>query len=725
MQKSNPCGNNDLEIQNNKMRFKAFFITIIVILMGMQSRVAAQIDRQAAEAYISDIGEYEKASILILREKKYDEGIEAITSLINQTESCDTFSLPMLASYYRLRAQAQLHKGKYQDAANDCQHALTLLEKAGEEGREELPSTWNLQAVANYYLGRKTEVIRAADNYVASALAYYGDLHSETIDAYGIRSNYEGIYGMNKAALDDRRQILDIIRHNVVRNFTYLTASERTAYWDKYRSNTTLMFTFGHKMEEHQSTFTDALFDQQLLAKGLLLTAESTLQRVIDSDENLKASYSKIRTLRLKASDPKASPSVAQQATLEADRLERLLGSSANTLYQFMDFLKVSAADVKAKLNHNDVAVEFVDYRVGKDSTMYAALIMSPQWEHVLFLPLIEQRELSSSSDNLTSRIWTPILDTVGSNVENIFFSPTGLLYQLPIESHPLPDGRSMGEAYRLHRMSSTRWLVVGQDSTVGNNALVYGGLTYDATIEEMKEEAERSSQSRIKGKQRNGSRGAGDLIGLDYLPATKMEAEIITQTINEARKKNLHADILLGSSGTETSFKQLSGQKKQLVHIATHGFFNDNRTAETDILSQCGLYFAGADNKIQGELIPEGIDDGVLTAEEISSLDLRGLDLITLSACQTGQGNITSDGVFGLQRSFKKAGANSIMMSLWKVDDEATCLLMTEFYKNWISFGKSKIDALEIAKRSVRFHKEKGWDDPKYWAAFILLDAL
>ena len=459
--------------------------------------------------------------------------------------------------------------------------------------------------------------------------------------------------------------------------------------------------------------------------REMLLTAESTLQRVIDSDENLKASYSKIRTLRLKASDPKASPSVAQQATLEADRLERLLGSSANTLYQFMDFLKVSAADVKAKLNHNDVAVEFVDYRVGKDSTMYAALIMSPQWEHVLFLPLIEQRELSSSSDNLTSRIWTPILDTVGSNVENIFFSPTGLLYQLPIESHPLPDGRSLGEAYRLHRMSSTRWLVVGQDSTVGNNALVYGGLTYDATIEEMKEEAERSSQSRIKGKQRNGSRGAGDLIGLDYLPATKMEAEIITQTINEARKKNLHADILLGSSGTETSFKQLSGQKKQLVHIATHGFFNDKRTAETDILSQCGLYFAGADNKIQGELIPEGIDDGVLTAEEISSLDLRGLDLITLSACQTGQGNITSDGVFGLQRSFKKAGANSIMMSLWKVDDEATCLLMTEFYKNWISFGKSKIDALEIAKRSVRFHKEKGWDDPKYWAAFILLDAL
>ena len=95
------------------------------------------------------------------------------------------------------------------------------------------------------------------------------------------------------------------------------------------------------------------------------------------------------------------------------------------------------------------------------------------------------------------------------------------------------------------------------------------------------------------------------------------------------------------------------------------------------------------------------------------------------MSACQTAQGHITGDGVFGLQRGFKKAGANSILMSLWKVDDKATCLLMTEFYKNWIEEGKTKHEALELAKQTVRSHKDKGWDDPKYWAAFILLDAI
>ena len=122
------------------------------------------------------------------------------------------------------------------------------------------------------------------------------------------------------------------------------------------------------------------------------------------------------------------------------------------------------------------------------------------------------------------------------------------------------------------------------------------------------------------------------------------------------------------------------------------------------------------------GEKLPEGVEDGILTAQEISSLDLRGLDLVTLSACQTAQGDITSDGVFGLQRGFKKAGANSILMSLWKVDDEATGFLMAEFYKYWMA-GKNKHEALELAKEAVR--SQTKWQNPQYWTAFILLDAL
>ena len=189
-----------------------------------------------------------------------------------------------------------------------------------------------------------------------------------------------------------------------------------------------------------------------------------------------------------------------------------------------------------------------------------------------------------------------------------------------------------------------------------------------------------------------------------------------------------MQAGMLLCREATEASVKALSGQQTRILHIATHGFYQASKNAETSLdnaLQRCGLFFAGANDVWPDGPINRGTNDGVLTADEISTLDLQGLTLTVLSACETGQGDVSGDGVFGLQRGFKKAGAQSILMSLWKVDDEATCLLMTEFYRNWIAQEMTKHDALEAAKQTVRSHKEKGWDNPNYWAAFILLDGL
>lgn len=111
---------------------------------------------------------------------------------------------------------------------------------------------------------------------------------------------------------------------------------------------------------------------------------------------------------------------------------------------------------------------------------------------------------------------------------------------------------------------------------------------------------------------------------------------------------------------------------------------------------------------------------DGVLLSAEISKLDLSNTDLVVLSACETALGNVSAEGVYGLQRAFKLAGVNSIIMSLWKVDDEATQRLMTAFYKNYLS-GKSKRESLLTAQKTVR--ETHGFEDPYYWAAFILLD--
>ena len=192
------------------------------------------------------------------------------------------------------------------------------------------------------------------------------------------------------------------------------------------------------------------------------------------------------------------------------------------------------------------------------------------------------------------------------------------------------------------------------------------------------------------------------------------------------------------GVVGNEESFKSLSGKKIPIIHLATHGFFYKNEDVNKkpfleqicmesqnyfkpdNSLKRSGLILAGAQRAWLGEPIPDSVEDGILLAEEIAAMDLSGTDLVVLSACETGLGEITSEGVFGLQRAFKKAGVQTLIMSLWKVDDNATSLFMQTFYKHWLD-GKSKHEAFSIAQSTVR--ENESYSNPYYWAAFIMLD--
>ena len=682
----------------------------LIWLCFMFLTAQSQLDSDELTNYISDIKMYGSAMDDITKKGNDTDGIATLTKLIDNSEKKQGYPIKELASYYSARALGWLHLKQFEQAENDVKKALALSENTGVSGKSNRGNFWYLLAIVYYNQDRQEETMAAADSCVAVTTEYYGRFHQQTEDAYSMRSNLAGFFNKKEVALEDRQVIFGIIQKNVERNFAYLTASERSAYWNKHIVEASTMFGFAHKMKEYYSRYTDALYDQQLLSKGLLLAAENALQQAIDSDSAMKAAYQKVRMLRRKASDSNTSPKVAEAAALEADRQERQLGTTANDIHQFLNFLKIHVDDVRGNLKEGDIAIEFVDYRVGKDSTMYAALVLSPKWQHARFIPLAEEKEIEAHSNQLYSYIWQPVIDALDYIPQTIYFAPSGLLYQLPIESDAMDDGRLMCDTYNMFRLSSTRWLAYKHSLIEGKDAVIYGGITYGTDSFISTNSAER-----------------GAVEGIAYLPGTKTEAETIMRTINDSGQSHLHAEALIGDQGTEASFKALSGQRKRIAHIATHGFYqkeDESVPSLENALQRSGLFFAGADSCWESGQIIQGADDGVLTASEISTLDLRGLDIVVLSACQTGKGDISPDGVFGLQRGFKKAGVNCILMSLWKVDDEATCLLMTEFYQNWIGAGKTKRDALELAKRKVRSHKEKGWDAPKYWASFIILDA-
>jgi CHAT domain-containing protein len=292
-----------------------------------------------------------------------------------------------------------------------------------------------------------------------------------------------------------------------------------------------------------------------------------------------------------------------------------------------------------------------------------------------------------------------------------------------------------MSDTYNLVRLSSTRELVMRNKNTPHNTATLYGGIQYQMDSTLMFAESEKYPDLAVN---RSLDADTLDRGGIKPLPGSKKEVEKIATLL---QNNQLQAKLFTATNANEESFKALSGQHQNILHIATHGFFwtdsiarrkdyfaqnqsiedNLNLPTTADPLNRCGLLFAGAQTAWSGHSaeLPKGVQDGILTAKEISLLDLRDADLVVLSACETGKGEISGDGVFGLQRAFKQAGAQTIIMSLWPVNDAATQLLMTEFYKNWITNKQSKREAFRNAQNTVR----ENFEEPVYWAGFIMLD--
>ena len=210
-------------------------------------------------------------------------------------------------------------------------------------------------------------------------------------------------------------------------------------------------------------------------------------------------------------------------------------------------------------------------------------------------------------------------------------------------------------------------------------------------------------------------------------MPGTGKEVAAIKNILD---KSGYSTKLAVGENASEGSFKAI--KKKGLVHVATHGFFvADPKKGKTSVFSiplynvnenvllRSGILLAGAGRQESEVNDLDAANNGVLTSYEVMNLDLENTDLVVLSACETGLGDVMSgEGVYGLQRAFIIAGASSVIMSLWKVDDEATQQLMVQFYKNLLLTG-DKENAFREAQKQVR----TSYNHPYYWGSFVLLE--
>jgi CHAT domain-containing protein len=209
-----------------------------------------------------------------------------------------------------------------------------------------------------------------------------------------------------------------------------------------------------------------------------------------------------------------------------------------------------------------------------------------------------------------------------------------------------------------------------------------------------------------------------------------------IQQLEGIAKQKNIKNMLFTGLKANESEFKGLNTDTKtpspSVLHISTHGFFLPFSTKATDstgasllahspdAMRRSGLVLAGANRFWRNAADVPNDEDGILTADEIAQCNLQQTDLVVLSACETALGDVNGEGVFGLQRGFKQAGAKSILMSLWKIDDTASAEMMTAFYSAFLLENKSKQAAFESAQAKMR---AKYPNSPYIWASFVLLD--
>lgn len=496
-------------------------------------------------------------------------------------------------------------------------------------------------------------------------------------------------------------------------------------------------------------------YNGQLISKNLLLNTEQSLRSAILSsqDTTLINPYLSVQLRKIKlvsiANDKnlkkEEKEEMASSVREEINKLERNLIDKSKLYGDYIKKLKIDIDQVSKYLRQGEMAIEFA---VSSDSVYYALTIKGnntiPQ-----IIKLCTASELTSKKQDLFNTIWKPLLSNI-DDVKTIYFSPVGELYNLPIEYANSTDNHTIGEKYEIYRLSSTREIVISRDSTYtnkmnANNAVLYGYLDYYAD-ENYKSKTGSSIDNMFFNNSittRFSKKGRGLRANVGRLEYSKAEIHDIDSLLVSNNYATVDS-IFENNKGTETSLKNYSQKPMRILHLATHGFYISKKEMEDykdfDFLSldnvdtdeiedkelvRSGLLFAGANHTLEGDgVIPDGDDDGILTALEVASLDLIGLDLVVLSACQTAQGDLGDDGVLGLQRGFKKAGANSILMSLWKVDDEATQILMTQFYKNLVS-GQSKRQSLQSAQRYLREYNSGQYNKPEYWAAFILLDAI
>lgn len=641
-------------------------------------------------------------------------------------------------------AKEERFANDYQSSVKHLRQAMPIFEQRGML-KEYSDAAGYLQRIYNI-LGIKETVDDKEEELLAQNIAQIDEMISATLGDLQMERDFMGksayaeslgLLGGLYASKGDRansiryyRQYIDALREAVREEFRMENESERMKFWSKQQNDIEELLEHTDSMSLLTPSLRDTLcatiYDAELLAKGILLNSSIEFEKVLsemgdakltDTYKKSKANDEEIQRLRLEA---KTSDDLQKilELTRENNVLQLQLYKGCAQFADFTNYISYRWQDVQKALQPTDIAIEFAACGVAtfasekpimafiltKDMTApEAVLVEKPltmydkatmELEHYTDSIIDNTQHNKTESLLLQNFNWKKLSPWLQGK-KRIFFSADGTLNRRAIEYMDY-NGRPLSDQFEVYRLSSTKELCYNHKRPTYSKAALFGDINYnnDATV---------SSDTRHSLAM---MRGADGFANLDN---TRREIDDIAGIL-----KGEGVNTVLQLRDTEasrTAFLSLNGSKVNILHIATHGMYKDQENStDADAMRNSLLAFAGANIA----------DDGLVTAADIASMDLRQCDLAVLSACETGLGKLGGDGVFGLQRGFKNAGVHTLLMSLRNVYDSVTADMMVSFYR-YLSNGHTKREALVKAQQDIR---NKGYTDPKYWATFILLDA-
>ncbi len=630
-------------------------------------------------------------------------------------------------------AKVYISDQRFDEAFN----ALTLAEKIWEAkvGRRNNINTASIYTLIGdiHYLQRSYDL--AEENYEKSKKLYekfFNRNHPEYVKILSKLSKVYYMEGDSKRSVKNIEEALANYQNFIRDYFPALSEREKAKYWNTIKSDYEFYNTLAFKLKDEDEKIVGNVFNNALLTKAILLNSSIKIrERILSSnDTDLKNKYNNwiekkeqltnvlsmsIEQLVENQIDPVALKN-------EVEQLEKELSQKSELFSQSFEDKKIVWDNVKAALKPNEVAIEMVRYRhfdhVFTDSVIYAGMYVKNEKSfkkpEVILINNgheLETRYFKNYRNSIIFRLpdvssyekyWEPLEKVVGPYA-TIYLSADGVYNQINLEAVLTPDNKYVIDKSNVILVSNTKDIYLRQVKTQlvqdEKRASMFGNPNFYA------------------------SASTGDI---SSLPGTQKELVELRQLL---KQEGWIANTYTENQASEEQIKQLDNPR--IFHVATHGFFSPKKElkssdeltlseseASQNPLLRTGLLLSGAGDVLNKTSYNYNMESGILTAYEAMNLNLDQTDLVVLSACETGLGELAvGEGVYGLQRAFLVAGAKTLIMSMFKVDDEATQKLMVKFYKKWLETGQKR-ESFVQAKKELRTE----YQDPIFWGAFIMI---